>query len=101
MNHIPEEKITEIREAASILEVISDFVTVKKSGKNYLGCCPFHSEKTPSFTVNEEHGIFHCFGCGAGGNVFDFMMRARHIHYREAVKILAKRYEINLKGGGL
>jgi len=93
---IPEEKITEIRERASIVEVISDFVSLKKSGKNYLGLCPFHSERTPSFTVNEEKGIFHCFGCGAGGNIFNFLMRASHLNFPEAVKELAKRYRIPL-----
>ena len=69
---IPEEKINEIRQRASIVEVVSDFVSLKKAGKNYLGLCPFHSERTPSFTVNEEKGIFHCFGCGAGGTSSTF-----------------------------
>ncbi len=96
MDSIPEEKITEVRERASIVEVISDFVALKKSGKNYLGLCPFHSERTPSFTVNEEKGIFHCFGCGAGGNIFNFLMRASHLNFPEAVKELAKRYGITL-----
>jgi DNA primase len=95
-DNIPEEKITEIRERASIVEVISDFASLKKSGKNYLGLCPFHSERTPSFTVNEEKGIFHCFGCGAGGNIFSFLMRATHLNFPEAVKELAKRYGITL-----
>lgn len=93
---ISEEKIREIRERASILEVVSDFVTLKKSGKNYLGLCPFHAERTPSFTVNEEKGIFHCFGCGAGGNVFNFLMRVNNLSFPEAVKALAQRYGISL-----
>ena len=93
---IPEEKINEIREKASIVEVISDFVSLKKSGKNFLGLCPFHSERTPSFTVNEEKGIFHCFGCGAGGNIFNFLMRASQLSFPEAVKALAKKYEVTL-----
>jgi DNA primase len=93
---IPEGKIAEIKERARIVEVISDFVSLKKSGKNYLGLCPFHSERTPSFTVNEEKGIFHCFGCGAGGNVFNFLMRANHLNFPEAVKELAKRYGVAL-----
>jgi DNA primase len=93
---IPEGKIIEIRERANILEVISDFVSLKKAGKNYLGLCPFHSERTPSFTVNEEKGIFHCFGCGAGGNVFNFLMRANSLSFPEAVKELAKKYGITL-----
>lgn len=93
---IAEEKIKEIRERASILEVVSDFVSLKKSGKNYLGLCPFHAERTPSFTVNEEKGIFHCFGCGAGGNVFNFLMRLNNLSFPEAVKTLAQRYGISL-----
>ncbi len=93
---IPEEKINEIREKASIVELISDFVSLKKSGKNYLGLCPFHSERTPSFTVNEEKGIFHCFGCGAGGNIFSFLMRASQLSFPEAVKALAEKYNITL-----
>ena len=63
---IPEEKIAEIKGKAHLVEVISDLVSLRKAGKNYLGLCPFHSERTPSFTVNEEKGIFHCFGCGVG-----------------------------------
>ena len=93
---IPEGKIAEIKERASIVEVVSDFVSLKKSGKNYLGLCPFHSERTPSFTVNEEKGIFHCFGCGAGGSIFNFLMRANHLNFPEAVKELAKRYGVTL-----
>src|SRR4030043_1228939 len=93
---IPEEKIAEVKERSSIVEVISDFVSLKKSGKNHLGLCPFHSEKTPSFTVNEEKGIFHCFGCGVGGNIFNFLMRANHLSFPEAVKEVAKRYGIIL-----
>jgi DNA primase len=93
---IPEGKIIEIRERANIVEVISDFLSLKKAGKNYLGLCPFHSERTPSFTVNEEKGIFHCFGCGAGGNIFNFLMRANHLSFPDAVKELAQRYGIIL-----
>jgi DNA primase len=93
---IPEEKIAEIKGKASIVEVISDFVSLRKAGKNYLGLCPFHSERTPSFTVNEEKGIFHCFGCGTGGSLFNFLMRANNWTFPEAVKELAKRYQVTL-----
>ncbi len=93
---IPEEKINEIRQRASMIEVVSDFVSLKKTGKNHLGLCPFHSERTPSFTVNEEKGIFHCFGCGAGGNVFNFLMRASQMSFPEAVRAMAKRYGVAL-----
>ncbi|HUR72405.1 MAG TPA: DNA primase [Candidatus Limnocylindrales bacterium] len=91
---ISQEKIAEIRNRASIVEVISDYVTLKKSGRNHMGLCPFHGEKTPSFTVNEEKGIFHCFGCHAGGGVFQFLMQYDHVSFPEAVEQLAKRYGI-------
>lgn len=91
---ISQDKIAEIRSRASIVEVISDYVTLKKSGRNHMGLCPFHGEKTPSFTVNEEKGIYHCFGCHAGGGVFQFLMQYDHLSFPEAVEQLAKRYGI-------
>jgi DNA primase len=91
-----EEKVSEIRERSSILEVVSDYASLKKTGKNHKGLCPFHSEKTPSFMVNEEKQIFHCFGCGAGGDVFTFLMKAGHFTFPQAVEELAKRYGVNL-----
>src|SRR5207244_6839400 len=91
---ISQDKIIEIRDRASIVEVISDYVTLKKTGRNHTGLCPFHSEKTPSFTVNEEKGIFHCFGCGAGGSVFHFLMQYDHLTFPEAVERVGKRYGI-------
>ncbi|OGP29610.1 MAG: DNA primase [Deltaproteobacteria bacterium GWA2_57_13] len=91
---IPEHKILEIRERASIVEVISDHLTLRKAGRNHLGICPFHAEKTPSFTVNEEKGIFHCFGCGVGGNVFHFLMRYEQLTFPEAVERVGRRYGI-------
>lgn len=90
------DKVSEIRDRASILEVVSDYVTLKKAGKNYKGLCPFHSEKTPSFMVNEEKQIFHCFGCGEGGDVFTFLMKVGHFSFPQAVEELAKRYGIKL-----
>ena len=94
---IAEGKIVEIRERASIVEVISDHLTLKKMGRNYLGLCPFHAEKTPSFTVNEEKGIFHCFGCGVGGNVFHFLMQFEQLSFPEAVERVGKRYGITVE----
>jgi DNA primase len=91
---ISQEKIAEIRNRASIVEVIADYVTLKKSGRNHMGLCPFHGEKTPSFTVNEEKGIFHCFGCHAGGGVFQFLMQYDHLSFPEAVEQVAKRYGV-------
>lgn len=91
---ISAEKISEIRHRASIVEVISDYVTLKKAGRNHMGLCPFHGEKTPSFTVSEEKGIYHCFGCQAGGSVFNFLMQYDHLAFPEAVERVAKRYGI-------
>lgn len=91
-----EDIISEIRQRASILEVVSDYVNLKKAGKNYKGLCPFHSEKTPSFMVNEEKQIFHCFGCGEGGDVFSFMMKIGQLTFPQAVEALAKRYGVKL-----
>jgi len=93
---LSEEKVSEIRDRSSILEVVSDYVTLKKTGRNHRGLCPFHSEKTPSFMVNEEKQIFHCFGCGEGGDVFTFLMKAGHFSFPQAVEELAKRYGVKL-----
>lgn len=94
---IGQDKIMEIRERASIVEVVSDHLTLKKLGQNYIGLCPFHSEKTPSFTVNEEKGIFHCFGCSVGGNVFSFLMQHEHLSFPEAVEKVGMRYGIQVE----
>ena len=94
---IEQDKIIEIRNRASIVEVISDYVTLKKAGRNYMGLCPFHAEKTPSFTVSEEKGIFHCFGCQTGGSVFQFLMRYDSLTFPEAVERVAKRYGITIE----
>ena len=93
---IPEEKISEIKNAADIVDVVSDAVLLKKAGKNFLGLCPFHSEKTPSFTVSPQKQIFYCFGCAAGGNVFSFIMKRDGISFPEAARILSKQYGINI-----
>jgi DNA primase len=91
-----DETVSEVRERANILEVVSDYVSIKKTGRNHKGLCPFHSEKTPSFMVNEEKQIFHCFGCGEGGDVFTFLMKVGHFSFPEAVEALAKRYGIRI-----
>ena len=93
---IPKETIDEIFEAAKIEEVVSDFVTLKKRGANLLGLCPFHNEKTPSFTVSPAKGIYKCFGCGEGGNSVSFLMHKEHYSYPEALKYLAKKYNIEI-----
>jgi len=97
---ISQDKIAEIRRRASIVEVISDYVTLKKAGRNYMGLCPFHGEKTPSFTVSEEKGIYHCFGCHSGGGVFNFLMQYDHLTFPEAVEQVAKRYGIAVERDG-
>ena len=72
---IPDDKIEEIKKRADIVELVSEYVTLKKAGRNFLGICPFHSEKTPSFTVNREKRMYYCFGCGEGGHIFTFLMK--------------------------
>ena len=96
---ITQDKIAEIRNRASIVEVIADYVTLKKAGRNHMGLCPFHAEKSPSFTVSEEKGIFHCFGCHAGGSVFHFLMQYDHLTFPESVERVAKRYGIAIELG--
>lgn len=86
--------IDRVMEASRIEEVVGDFVTLKKRGINFLGLCPFHNEKTPSFNVNPARGIYKCFGCGAAGNAVNFLMEHEHISYPEAIKNLAARYNI-------
>jgi len=93
---IPEEKISEIRNAADIVEIISEAVVLKKTGRNLVGLCPFHAEKTPSFSVNPEKQIFYCFGCATGGNVFSFLMKQQGMTFPEAVKAVAQRCGIEL-----
>src|SRR5210317_723235 len=88
--------IERILDAAEISDVVSDFVTLRKRGVNQLGLCPFHNEKTPSFTVSPSKGIYKCFGCGKGGNVVNFLMEHEHYTYPEALKYLAKRYNIEI-----
>ena len=93
---ISEEKINEVRNASDIVDIVSAYLTLKKSGKNYFGLCPFHTEKTPSFSVNPALQIFHCFGCNAGGNVFTFIMKMDAINFPTAVRRLAQRAGIHI-----
>lgn len=94
---IPKETIDKIFEEARIDEVVGDFVALKKRGVNMLGNCPFHNEKTPSFTVSPAKGIFKCFGCGASGNSINFVMQHEQMSYPEALKFLAKKYNIEVQ----
>ena len=88
--------IQRIIDTAEVTEVVQDFVNLKKRGVNYLGLCPFHNEKTPSFTVSPSKGIYKCFGCGKGGNAVNFIMEHEHLSYPEALKYLAKKYNIEV-----
>ncbi|GAB3896708.1 DNA primase [Spirosoma agri] len=94
---IPEETIDRIRQATDILEVINDFVSLKKRGSNYIACCPFHNEKTPSFNVNPTRQIYKCFGCGKAGDAVRFVMDVENIGYGEALRYLAKKYGIEIE----
>jgi len=88
---IPDDKIEEVRSRADIASLIGEYVTLKKAGRNYLGLCPFHREKTPSFTVSPDKQMFYCFGCSEGGNVFSFLMKLNRLTFPEAVRHLAKK----------
>ncbi|MCA1213758.1 DNA primase [Bacillus amyloliquefaciens] len=94
-NRIPDEVVNQVQQSADIVEVIGDYVQLKKQGRNYFGLCPFHGENTPSFSVSSDKQIFHCFGCGAGGNVFSFLRQMEGYSFTEAVSHLADKYQID------
>ena len=91
-----DEIIEEVRQTNDIVDIISQYVHLKRSGRNYFGLCPFHNEKSPSFSVSPDKQIFHCFGCGVGGNVFTFLTKIEGINFVEAVQTLAERSNIQL-----
>ncbi len=93
---IPQDKIEEIRDATDIVSLIGGVVQLRKRGKNFIGLCPFHSEKTPSFTVSADRQMYHCFGCGAGGNVFTFIMEHEKVSFVDAVRSLAEKAGITI-----
>ena len=97
MGRIPHETIQRIHDTADIVDVISDFVSLKKSGANYTGLCPFHDDKTPSFSVSPSKEIFKCFSCGKGGNLINFVMEIEGLSYVEAMKYLAEKYNIQIE----
>ena len=97
MARISEQSIEKVRQAADIIEVVSSHVELKQRGRNFFGLCPFHSEKTPSFSVAPDKQIYHCFGCGAGGNVFSFIVEHEKISFIEAVKQLGHKYGIQVE----
>ena len=96
---IPEKIIDQIQDRINIVDVISHYIPLKKAGRNYKATCPFHNEKTPSFVVSPDKQIYHCFGCGAGGNVFSFVMRHENLQFPEAVEMLADKAGIVLPRG--
>ena len=97
MPQIPQGTVDTVRESSDILEVISQYVDLKQRGSNYFGICPFHDEKTPSFSVAPSKQIYHCFGCNSGGNVFSFIMEYQKTSFPEAVKFVADRYNIKIE----
>lgn len=93
---IPQETVNKILDATQIVDVVGDFVTLKKRGANHIACCPFHNEKTPSFSVSPSKGIYKCFGCGKSGTAVGFVMEHENMSYTEALKYLAKKYHIEV-----
>src|SRR5271165_1405735 len=91
MGLIPNDVINQVIERSDIVEIIGNYTALKKAGRNFKALCPFHNEKTPSFVVNPDKQIFHCFGCGVGGNVLGFLMRQEHLEFPEAVRFLANK----------
>ena len=88
--------VHEIKSRLDIVEIVSEYASLKKRGRAFWACCPFHSEKTPSFSVSPERQTFHCFGCGKGGDVITFIMEAEHLEFREALERLAERAGVTL-----
>ena len=96
MARYSEEIINDIRQSNDIVDVISQYVHLKRSGRNFFGLCPFHNEKSPSFSVSPDKQIFHCFGCGVGGNVITFVSKIEGLNFIETVQMLAERANIQL-----
>ena len=94
MAHIPPEVIDQVRMQADIVDVIQSYIPLKKLGRDFKACCPFHNEKTPSFVVNQQRQWYHCFGCGKHGNVITFVMERENVDFPNAVTILAHKYQI-------
>src|SRR6266481_1384621 len=94
---ISQETIQQIVSRIDIIEIVSSFIKLKKRGTNYIGLCPFHNEKTPSFTVSPSKEIYKCFGCGRSGNTISFLMEHEKFSYVEALKWLASRYNVEIE----
>ena len=94
MGYIDPSDIERVIDAVSIVDVVEDYVKLSRRGANYVGLCPFHDEKTPSFSVSETKRMYKCFGCGKGGNVVSFVMEAEHLSFPEALRVLATRANV-------
>jgi DNA primase len=94
--YYPDDTVEEVRIRSDIVSIIGSYIRLKKAGSNHVGLCPFHNEKTPSFSVNQPKQMYHCFGCGVGGNVYTFIMEYENYTFVEALKFLAERAGINL-----
>lgn len=97
--YYPDELVEEVRSKSDIVDVVSRYVKIQKKGSSYFGLCPFHNEKSPSFSVSGNKQMFYCFGCGAGGNVITFLMKYENYTFGEAVKSLAERAGVSLPEG--
>src|SRR5438270_6513241 len=96
MSLFPQPFLDDLRSRANIVQVVQEYVPLRRAGTTYKGLCPFHSEKTPSFHVNPDKGFFHCFGCGAGGDVFKFLELHEKIGFPDAVRMLAQKFGVAL-----
>ena len=100
MSGIDDSVIQTVKERSDIVEVIGSFIQVKRAGRNFQALCPFHNEKSPSFNISTDNQFFHCFGCGANGDVISFMRMHENVDFVDAVKILADRYGVVIPEGG-
>ena len=100
MAFVSDDLFNEICMANDIIDYASSFITIKKNGKNYMACCPFHNEKTPSFSIDRDKQLFHCFGCGASGNFVQLVMRLEGLDYKDALSQLAERANIKIPETG-
>ena len=100
MARIPQETINRINDTADIVEIVSKYVDLKQRGRNFFGLCPFHNEKTPSFSVAPDKGIYHCFGCGNGGNAVNFIMEYEKISFVDAIQELGGQLGIEVEFSG-
>src|SRR5947209_17589979 len=101
MPRLPADLLQKIKDAVNLIEVVGEHVVLRKSGSNYTGLCPFHSERTPSFSVSEQKQVYHCYGCKAGGDVVSFVMQMHGMGFADAVQELADRAKIPVPAGVL